>query len=327
MEKSYNLKVSVIIPVKEINNYIRESISHILSQNYKNFEIIVLPDKEKEEVFEKTRIISTGHVGPAEKRDIGAKEAGGEILAFLDDDAYPRNDWLSNALLNFEDGNIAMVCGPGVTPDSDSIVKKASGAVYTSFLGGGNLSHRYWPKKKKYVEDFPSVNMLIRKKDFEKVGGFSTSFWPGEDTKLCLDIIKTGKKILYDPEVFVWHHRRANIKEHLKQVFNYSVHRGFFAKKYPATSLKIFYFLPTAFVIFLILAPFFIKYEIGLVGYKIILNVYLILLVIAGIFEGIRYNSILIGILVIPLIFLTHISYGIGFAIGLLKPNLISKLR
>lgn len=320
-------KVSIIIPVKEINDYIRESIPHILSQDYKNFEIIVLPDKEKGEIFEKTRIIETSHIGPAEKRDIGAKEATGEILAFLDDDAYPRNDWLSNALLNFKDENIAMVCGPGATPDSDSIVKKASGAVYTSFLGAGNLAFRYSPKKKRFVDDFPSVNMLIRKTDFEKVGGFNTSFWPGEDTKLCLDIIKSGKKIIYDPEVFVWHHRRANIKGHLWQVFNYSKHRGFFAKKYPTTSLKPFYFLPSVFVIFLALMPFLIKIEAFFFLYKFILSIYIVLLVISGIIEWFRYKSVLVGFLSVPLIFLTHLIYGIGFLVGLLKPKLISKLK
>jgi len=327
VEKSYDLKVSIIIPAKEINDYIRESISYILNLDYQNFEIIVLPDKESNETFQKTKIVSTGHIGPAEKRDKGVKLAEGEILAFLDDDAYPRSDWLSKALLNFQNENISIVCGPGVTPKSDGFIQKASGAVYTSFLGSGNVRFRYWPHKKRFVDDFPSVNMLIRKKDFEKVGGFNTSFWPGEDTKLCLDILKLGKKILYDPEVFVWHHRRANIKEHLKQVFNYSQHRGFFAKKYPKTSLKALYFFPSLFLLFLILMPFFIKYQSGLYVYVFVLSIYILLLIIAGITEGLRYKSILIGLLVIPLIFLTHITYGIGFLLGLLKPKLISKLR
>lgn len=320
-------KVSIIIPVKEINDYIRESIPHILALTYQNFEIIILPDKKTSETFLKTRIISTGHTGPAEKRDKGAKEAGGEILAFLDDDAYPRKDWLLNALLNFEDEKIAIVCGPGVTPKDDNAIKKASGAVFTSFLGSGNFTYRYWPKKKRFVDDFPSVNMLVRKTDFEKVGGFSTSFWPGEDTKLCLDVIKTGKKILYDPEVFVWHHRRANIKEYLKQIFNYSQHRGFFTKKYPKTSLKLAYFIPSLFIVFLFLLPLVIKISFFALIYKIILGVYLICLAIAGTVEAFRYKSIAVGFLVIPLIFLTHITYGLGFIIGLIKPDLKSKLR
>ncbi len=54
-----------------------------------------------EEEGEGITIIPTGPVGPPLKRDIGAKKAKGEIIAFIDDDAYPRKDWLINAVKNF----------------------------------------------------------------------------------------------------------------------------------------------------------------------------------------------------------------------------------
>ena len=41
------MKFSIIIPVKEINNYIRESVPYLLKQKYSNFEIIILPNDQK----------------------------------------------------------------------------------------------------------------------------------------------------------------------------------------------------------------------------------------------------------------------------------------
>ena len=127
-------KVSIIIPVKRINQYIRESIPHLLNLDYDDYEILILPD-EKEEL-DNIRIIPTGNVGPAQKRDIGAKHAKGEILAFLDDDSYPRKDWLRNLVKHFSNEKIAAVGGPAVTPSNDNKRQKASGAVLSSFIGG-----------------------------------------------------------------------------------------------------------------------------------------------------------------------------------------------
>ena len=111
------------------------------------------------------------------------------------------------------------MCGPGVTPPNDSVFQKAGGWVSASFLGGGPAaSHRFFPRKKREVDDYPSMNFVVRKSDFRAVDGFNSRFWPGEDTKLCLDLTKKlGKKIIYDPEVLVYHHRRSLFVPHLKQ--------------------------------------------------------------------------------------------------------------
>ena len=197
------MKVDIIIPVKKINNYIYESIPIILELDYEDFGIIIFPDSFDGESFPKTKIIPTGAIGPADKRDLALLHSHADILAFLDDDAYPRKDWLKNAVLHFKDPKVAAVGGPAVTPMSDSLLQRVSGAVFLSKIGGG-FPERYWPLGRvREVDDWPSVNLLVRKDMFEKVGGFNSEYWPGEDTKLCLDIIKAGGKIIYDPDVFV----------------------------------------------------------------------------------------------------------------------------
>ncbi len=295
--------------------------------DYPNFEVLIFPDeKDKVHTWPKTKIIASGKVGPAEKRDLALKYAKGKVLAFLDDDAYPERDWLKIMTPLFRDSNIGAVGGPAITPNHDGILQKVSGAVFESYLGGGPARNRYLSAgKKKECDDWPTVNLLVWRDVFAEVGGFDSSFWPGEDTKLCLDIINAGYKIIYDPEGVVYHHRRADLLKHFKQIGSYALHRGHFAKKYPKTSLKIGYFIPTLFCLYLI---FWISilFRISDFGFRILLSLpllaYILGLIADAIIISLRWKNILIGLLTIPMIFLTHIWYGIRFVWGLIIKKL-----
>lgn len=318
-------KVSIIIPVIAINNYIRESVPKILELDWPDFEIIIFPDKEdKKHRWPKTRIIPSGKVGPAEKRDLAIKYAQGEILAFLDDDAYPQRDWLKKAMKHFTDDKVAGVGGPAITPKDDGVLQKVSGAVFESYLGGGKARNRYLSMGNvQKTEDWPTVNLLVRKKVFEKIGGFDNTYWPGEDTKLCLDIVQAGFQIMYEPKAVVFHHRRADLKKHFKQIGNYALHRGYFAKIYPETSRKLFYFVPSLFDLYLVglvLVGFLAKNLIGL--YLVPLGAYVLGLIIDGIIISARWKSLFVGFVTIPMILLTHVWYGIKFCQGLMVKKL-----
>jgi len=325
------MKISIIIPVKEFNNYLEESISIILNLDYKNYELIILPNEKPLKIpkyakDKKIRIIPTGKVSPAIKRDIGGKKARGKYLAFLDDDAYPKKDWLKVAEEIFKEKKVSAIGGPAITPKSDSISQKASGLFFETLFGGGGLSFRYKPDKKSfYVKDFPSVNLIVSKKDFFGVKGFGNKFWPGEDTKFCLELIKKGYKIWYSNKLIVYHHRRKLFTPHLKQIANYGKHRGYFAKKFPETSRKVNYFIPS----FFLLGNIFLL--IGSLFSPTILKMWIILLIIyfslICIDVFIRTLDLRIGILTMITIFLSHITYGIKFIEGLFSKEIKSKLR
>ncbi len=322
-----NPKVSIIIPVIAVNDYIKESVPKILELDWPDFEIIIFPDKpDKKHKWPKTRIIASGKVGPAEKRDLSIKYAKGEILAFLDDDAYPERDWLVRAVRHFKNKKVAAVGGPAVTPADDGILQKTSGAVFESYLGGGATRNRYLPLgKKKEVDDWPTVNLLVRKDIFKAVGGFDNTYWPGEDTKLCLDIIHTGYRIIYEPKAVVYHHRRSNLLKHFKQIGNYALHRGYFAKIYPETSRKPFYFVPSLFDLYLIsflIWPLALHRYPGSMFYGVPLVLYFAILIIDAIIISWRWRQPVVGLLTAPMILLTHIWYGVRFVWGLVIPKL-----
>jgi len=324
------MKVEIIIPVNAVNDYVRESIPEILKLDYQDFSILLLPDETTEEQFQKTRIIPTGKTGPAEKRDLALQYSDADIFAFLDDDAYPRKDWLTNAMKHFRNPEVGAVGGPAVTPEHDTFWQKVSGAVFLSKIGGGS-PERYIPDGEvREVDDWPSVNLLVRRSVFEEVGGFDSSYWPGEDTKLCLDIIESGKKIIYDPEVFVWHHRREGLARHLKQIGGYGLHRGYFAKVYPKTSRKLPYFIPSCFSLF-VLSALFSLFLCNPIFTKLHLAGFILYFLALGV-AFLQINRIVknpaITLCSIFYIVTTHFWYGIRFLQGFLfTKNLKSTLR
>jgi len=313
-----NPLVSIIIPLKKCNDYVEENIKALLTSSYANFEIIVVPDSAEKKTFPKTIIIPTGNVGPAVKRDKGAEIAKGEILAFIDDDAYASKDWLKNAVDLFDKENISAVCGPGVTPPTDSILQKVSGAFSASLFGGGPYTYRFIPQPARFVDDYPSMNFLIRKTDFWSVAGFDTKYWPGEDTKLCHDLTKTRKKkILYHPSVLVYHHRRAIFLQHLLQNGRYGLHRGYFARILPKTSLRISYFIPSFLVISFLLLPafFFLQKQLFLLDLFLI-SFYFVLAAVSAVLSLFQEKHIGVALLLFPTIVATHLFYGVKFLQG-----------
>jgi cellulose synthase/poly-beta-1,6-N-acetylglucosamine synthase-like glycosyltransferase len=324
------IKYSFIIPVKEMNDYVRGAVSRILSLSENNFEIIIYPDVATEEIWEKTRQIASGPIGPAQKRNMAIRDAKSEILVFIDDDAYPKEDFLKILGADFENGEIIAVGGPAVTPKESKFWQRVSGATFLSSLSGG-FPERYRPiGKKKFVADWPSVNLSIRKKVFEELGGFGGDYWPGEDTKLGFDLLsKKNLRILYDPELIVYHHRREGIAKHVKQISAYGLHRGFFAKKYSRTSFSWRYFMPSLFVLFIIfggIASLFSKTFIYLYVFGWL--VYFVALLNAFYDIYMHEKNIFVTLAASYYIFLTHIFYGLRFLQGFVfTRNLKSKLR
>jgi glycosyltransferase involved in cell wall biosynthesis len=313
-------RVSIVIAVGPYNAYLAESLEACLHLDYPDYEVLVFPDEPFEAPDPRIRVIPTGKRRPSYKRDLALKEATGGIIAFLDDDAYPVADWLRNAVRNFSRPEVAAVGGPAVTPPSDNPRQQASGDIYVSPLVGGSYSYRYVQGRFREVDDYPTCNLLVRREVFEKVGGFDTAFWPGEDTVFCLKIVhELGLKIVYEPDAIVFHHRREIYRGHLRQIRSYALHRGYFVKKFPETSRKPAYFMPSALTLGLVSgwaagflwSPLFYLYIGGVSLYLI-----LVLAFSSIVLYPRRVWYLFSGIV------LSHLTYGVWFIAGLLSGSI-----
>lgn len=314
-------KISIIIPLYVITDRFFTDLQKFTELNYENYEILIVCDKKVDISVPKTKLILTGNkkTGPAEKRDLGLEYAKGEICAFIDDDAYPDSDWLKNAIGYFQDIRIAAIGGPGLTPPEDNFWEQITGLVYRSYFCGGPTQHRFVKAKKEFVTDYPAYNLLVKTSILKKIGGYGSYFYGGEDTFLCLKIIKAGYKILYDPEVVVYHHRRSLFFGYLKQIANVGMHRGYFAKHFPETSRQIGYFIPSV---------LFVGFWSGIIisiyspAIRLIYTLIIVSLFILGILSVIRKTNLINSVLVSISIFLTHMCYGAYFIVGLIKKDL-----
>ena len=203
--------VSIIIPCKEVDNMTKRCIEYCNKLEYPH-EIIVVPD-------------NTCPGLPSAKRNYAAQIAQGEVLAYIDSDAYPRKDWLSNGIRLLKAGFVG-VCGPGILPPDSPPYEYIVDLVYRVLP----YNYRVIPKSLRLVPEFPTFNLIVWKKYVDVVGGFK-QYLTGEDTLLCRDLRKYGD-ICYAPNIVVYHNRRNSIKGFIKQVGTYGYHRGWLISQF-----------------------------------------------------------------------------------------------
>lgn len=317
---------SIIICLYRVTDQFFIDLKKYKKLKYPHYEIVIVTEKESDISDKKLpwKIVKAKKNGISlgEKRDLGIQASKGSFCAFIDDDAYPDPQWLTNAFNIFrEHPPIAAVGGPNVTPEEDSYWAKIGGFIYSSYLTSGEAQFRFIPKKRRFIGELQGVNLIIRKNVLKKLGGFRSKLSSGDDSKVCSDILKLGYQVLYDPEVKVFHHRRAFPVAHLKQIRNMGTHRGFFVKAFPDT-LSPMYFLPSFLTVGLL---------IGIVSACILpviripfLFVFLCFFLLAFLSE-VRKIGVISAIVVAVGIMITHIVYGISFLKGLTLKSIEKK--
>ena len=222
--------VAVIIPFSSWNAWVAECVEQCSRLEGPNPEIWLLPDRP---LSEETRnglpndrltihIRTTGALNPAAKRNVALRESSAEVFALIDSDAYPRHDWLAKGLPLLS-GDVAIVAGPNLTPANDPLLRRCTGRVMESLLGFGAayIRHRILPQR--FVNEMPTCNMLIRRLPDLL---FREELDTGEDMMYCADVRKRGFKVLYDPAVAVYHHRRTLGRAFFKQFYHYGLDKG-----------------------------------------------------------------------------------------------------
>lgn len=106
------VKFSIIIPVYNVEKYIKKCLDSVFNQSYKDYEVIVVNDGTKDKSMDivknyNVKIINQENQGLSAARNMGVKNANGSYLIFLDSDDY----WESNLL---EEINKSLINNPDV---------------------------------------------------------------------------------------------------------------------------------------------------------------------------------------------------------------------
>jgi GT2 family glycosyltransferase len=267
-----------------------------------------LPDiSNKKSKYKNLKIIETGKVKPALKRNRGMELAKGELFAFIDDDAYPRKDWLKNAVKYFEDERVGLVGGPNLTPPEANFAEHISGYVLSNFLTSGQAAIRYKITKNQNSKELPSCNYISRDLGIK----YDSNFLTAEDSKYCFDVWKKGYQVLYAGDVVVNHHRRNSLWKHIKQMYIYSRDIAWLTKKEFSVD-KLYYMIPSFGLLVFVLGLIGIYGDIYTKMILLGFGVYFILMAFGSLKKNL-FTSIVVFVVSVA----THFAYGAGWLKGM----------
>ena len=190
----FNPKISIIIPVYNGSNYLREAIASALSQTYRNIEIIVVNDGStdggKTEAIAKTygsriRYFYKENGGVASALNQGIGEMTGEYFSWLshDDLYYPEK--IERQLKHLErktDKQVITFCDCEIVDKDSNLISRRR--IHQNYLKNIYLTI--------LSTSIGGCSLLIPKQCFEQVGVFNEKLTTTQDNEMWLRIAKQG---------------------------------------------------------------------------------------------------------------------------------------
>ena len=223
--------ISVIVCSYNGSATIRDCMEGIQKLNYPNFEVIVVNDGSTDNLAEivseyRVNLLTTKNGGLSNARNTGMYNAKGEILAYIDDDAYPDPDWLRYLAFAYLTSDHGCIGGPNIAPSDDGFI----GTCVANAPGGPV----HVLVSDEIAEHVPGCNMSFRKDALMKIGGFDPVYRnAGDDVDVCWRIQRSGRTIGFHPSAMVWHHRRNSFKAYWKQQKGYGKAEALLEAKWP----------------------------------------------------------------------------------------------
>ncbi len=328
--------VSIVIPTTGEVKFIRGLVESVAQIDYpkEKFELILIGDeptelldkhskKAKDEGIDIT--VEYEPVPAGQKRNIGTRIAKGSIIAFTDDDTILRDDWIRNGVKHLsENEKYVGVGGPNYTPREELPFAKAVGRIFGSkFLFSFRYTVGHSAARK--IEHNPTCNYIIKKEVVQEVK-FHDSLWPGEDVEFDIRLSKAGYKILYAPDVVVWHHRRSRPAAFLKQMFNYGKTRAQITRMHPGSfDIRYFAFVIAFTTLMSLYSISYLNAKIPVIGKLDILvplflnGLYFTILSLAGLLVGYQTKKLKQGLYAPLVLFIQHFAFSLGLVYGFLR--------
>jgi len=156
--------------------------------------------------FPEARILRAPAPNLSAQRNLGAREATGGILAYLDDDAWPRAGWLEGLVAGFREAGTAAVGGAVFDPEGVLMLGCAAATEYGRTFrieNPGQLARGQ-------VLALQGGNLAVRREALFAVGGFDENFrYHLDETDLCMRLARAGYGLVYAGESAAVHHESA----------------------------------------------------------------------------------------------------------------------
>jgi glycosyltransferase involved in cell wall biosynthesis len=194
-------KISIIVPVFNAQQYIKPCLNALVSLNYPkdSLEIIVVDNGSKDKTIEivkqyDVQLFILPKCTISALRNFAAKQAKGDLFAFIDADCIAPANWLNQAEGFLKDPNIGAVGCWYALPATTTLVERAWD-IHT-------MARR---EKKGDIDWIPSGNLIIPKEVYQQINGFDENLITSEDVDVCQRIHEFGLSVYSDPQLAVVH--------------------------------------------------------------------------------------------------------------------------
>jgi O-antigen biosynthesis protein len=216
--------ISVVVCAYNAEATLHECLSACEASDYPRLHVIVVDDGSTDATADiarshpRARLVSSPHAGLSASRNAGYRAASGELVAYLDSDAWPPPQWPFYLALGGLDPapreDVVGVGGPNVPPPSDPVA-----AHVVARSPGGPLPQLVEENRALHL---PGCNLAIRRDVLVRLGGFDEALrTASDDLELQWRIADTGGRLGYHPAALVWHHRRPGLRPYLRQQRGY----------------------------------------------------------------------------------------------------------
>ncbi len=265
--------ISVVICTRDRPEQIRQCLTRLTRQRYPRYEVVVVDNAPTSDALRQVveeqaaagapfRYWVEPRPGLSWARNAGIAAAKNDIIAFIDDDEQPDEDWLAWIANGFTRGDrVGCVSGIVLPAKLDNAVEnlfeqigghsKGRGFVPETFTKSGPQSP-LWPLPPFGV----GANMAFRREALDRVGGFDVALGAGtptgggEDTLAITMVMLAGYQMVYEPVALMWHHHRQDMASLNKQLHGYSIGlTAFYAallRKRPGALFGLIKLLPMA---------------------------------------------------------------------------------
>jgi cellulose synthase/poly-beta-1,6-N-acetylglucosamine synthase-like glycosyltransferase len=249
--------ISVCLPIRNEERYLRECLDSLLAQEYPlaGYEIIAADGGSTDatrSILEgyaargavQLRIVDNPAGGVAAGRNAALRAAGGDYIVFVEGHAWLPADFLSQVSELFARTG-ALCLGRRVEQDilGDTPFQRATGRIRASRLGRNPYSLRFGERQEGWV-DPTTVATVYRREVFERFGVFDESFATNEDVEFNWRLARAGVKAYQSPALTYYLHPRDTWWGLTRQMYRYGRGKAQFVRKHPE-AMRVGYALPS----------------------------------------------------------------------------------
>ena len=313
--------VTIVIPCRNEELFIAKVLADIIGQDYpiEKIEVIIVDGHSDDKTtsvaagfrdkLPQLTILDNDLKTVPHALNLAIYKATGDIIIRMDAHSEYNYDYVSKVIETFSETDADIVGGPKRAAGKTLIQKSIAYCTSTKMGVGDSAFHNETVKG--WVD---SVYLGAWKKEiFDDVGMFDTAMKRNQDDEFHYRARSKGKKIYLNPAIKSLYHPRDSFSKLFSQYFQYGLYKPLVLKKVNS-GMKIRHLVPSLFVIYLLILPLLIS----IIGH---FSLAFLGLYLAGLIYFSFVNQLSIaGKFISPIVYvIIHISYGLGFILGLSK--------